>query len=350
MVVMFQQAESCRTVRRSIASDVEPDTSSDDDPIPDSPVKPVQLKLSSPNENPMRSSKKAVCQLTYVHSETNALGLTETGDRSHSPCVSPVKYVELSEDNVPPSKSDIDSIADDESDAGQQFSQIRRRPRKRKQHKESSTELPNKKHKLQKEIEGYRRAKSHRLAASDTDEPDSHDSSSNDSPVYRSPRMLTKLRYLAPNNNHTTAAASGESRHSSPGRRHRHKTKHSKDAKRELQKKKPKMLKVLPKLKPKAGCKRSYDQIHYCLFCAKPVVSKITRHLLKAHASEVRVQEIVALPKKSQKRLYLSELLRNEGNYQHNISALSQGTGHIVVGRRCDKVPQRAYGYTACSF
>ena len=72
----------------------------------------------------------------------------------------------------------------------------------------------------------------------------------------------------------------------------------------------------------------------FVFFGAKPV------------ASEVRVQEMLALPKNSQKRLHLSEMLSSD----ISPSFLRQGTGHIVVGCRCDKVRQRAYEYTACSF
>ena len=108
-------------------------------------------------------------------------------------------------------------------------------------------------------------------------------------------------------------------------------------------------LTLLSKRQPRTGCKKSYDKIHYCLFCKKAISSKMSRHLVKVHKDEERVQKSLSLPKGSKERVHLLQMLTNEGNFEHNIAVMSQGIGQIVVGRRSAGERQVSH-YTVCSF
>ena len=107
-------------------------------------------------------------------------------------------------------------------------------------------------------------------------------------------------------------------------------------------------LTLLSKRQPKRGCKKSYDKIHYCLFCKKAIRLKMSRHLVSVHKDEERVQKCLRLP--SKERVYQLQLLTNEGNFEHNIAAMSQGSGQIVIGRRSADEEKQVSNYTVCSF
>ena len=109
-------------------------------------------------------------------------------------------------------------------------------------------------------------------------------------------------------------------------------------------------LTVLSKRPPKRGCKKSYDKIHYCLFCKKAICSKMSRHLVHVHKDEERVQKCLSLPQGSKERVYQLQLLTNEGNFEHNIAAMSQGSGQIVIGRRSANEVKQVSQFTVCSF
>jgi hypothetical protein len=109
-------------------------------------------------------------------------------------------------------------------------------------------------------------------------------------------------------------------------------------------------ISLQPKKNPKSGCRRSYDKRHYCIFCKKPICSKISRHLLSVHKHEQRIVQILELPKGCPERTKLLRLITNEGNFEHNVSTLKDGRGNIVVGRRGSTTNTAASEYTVCSF
>ena len=78
--------------------------------------------------------------------------------------------------------------------------------------------------------------------------------------------------------------------------------------------------------------KRVYDSRNYCFFCGKSE-SKIGRHLTTVHRKEMEVQKILSFEKKSRTRKKLLEVLREKGNFHHNLKITKTG-GQIKVGRR----------------
>lgn len=109
-------------------------------------------------------------------------------------------------------------------------------------------------------------------------------------------------------------------------------------------------LTLLSKRKPKPGRKNSYDKIHYCLFCNKSICSKMSRHLVRKHKDEQRVKEALHWPEGSKQRVFLLQCITNEGNFHHNVSVMSLGVGHIVVGRRNADAETEVSDYTVCTF
>ena len=99
-----------------------------------------------------------------------------------------------------------------------------------------------------------------------------------------------------------------------------------------------------------SGCKRVYDKVHFCTFCKSRIVSNIARHLVTVHVDQTAVTEILMLPKQSQQRKVLLQRLVNDGNFQHNITAIQQGKGEIVVGRRSTVTDKKASDYVPCTF
>ena len=78
--------------------------------------------------------------------------------------------------------------------------------------------------------------------------------------------------------------------------------------------------------------KRVYDSRNYCFFCGK-AASKIGRHLLTVHKREIEVQRILSLIKLTKERKKLLEVLREKGNFYHNLKVSKTG-GQIKVARR----------------
>ena len=75
---------------------------------------------------------------------------------------------------------------------------------------------------------------------------------------------------------------------------------------------------------------RIYDRIHFCLFCGK-ADAKISRHLQTKHSTE---KEVLALKELSAKeKSNKLDLLRQEGDFYHNMKILKSG-GELIVVRR----------------
>ena len=104
-------------------------------------------------------------------------------------------------------------------------------------------------------------------------------------------------------------------------------------------------IQLYGKEKPKRGCKRVYDKMHFCVFCKKRILCKISRHVLRVHKGNARVAEILKMEKGSRERRNALDLLANEGNLLHNIAVLKKGVGKLVVSRR---TPRQASDYAPC--
>lgn len=92
-------------------------------------------------------------------------------------------------------------------------------------------------------------------------------------------------------------------------------------------------VKIVAKKPVSHGCKQVYDKCNYCVYCNKEIRSKISRHLL-THKEEKEILEIRMLAKRCPERMARLRQLANDGNFKHNASTLSGGSGLVVVGRR----------------
>ncbi|KAG9275033.1 hypothetical protein AMEX_G9507, partial [Astyanax mexicanus] len=91
---------------------------------------------------------------------------------------------------------------------------------------------------------------------------------------------------------------------------------------------------------------RMYSKKQYCLFCKQGFL-KITRHLERAHHTELDVARAVSFPKGSKQRRLHLELLRNKGNFVHNVEVLKSGDGKLVP-RKQPKKDSQAQDFLHC--
>lgn len=82
-----------------------------------------------------------------------------------------------------------------------------------------------------------------------------------------------------------------------------------------------------------SSTKRIWNKQQYCVFCEKSV-SKLPRHFIQKHQSEVEVGEFMAHNKGSSERNRLLDKLRNKGNFNHNMETIKSGKGEIVPYKR----------------
>ena len=78
------------------------------------------------------------------------------------------------------------------------------------------------------------------------------------------------------------------------------------------------------------GRNKSWNKGQYCPFCLKPQ-KRLPHHLqTPKHRDEPQVQKWLATEDKKDKDRQLT-LMRNYGNYFHNISVLKRGVGELIV-------------------
>jgi hypothetical protein len=77
----------------------------------------------------------------------------------------------------------------------------------------------------------------------------------------------------------------------------------------------------------------NYSKKQACLFCSA-LCSKIGRHLQDIHGAEPEVAEFVILPKRSKEKQKKITIMRNRGNYQHNMSVIENGQGSLITVKR----------------
>eukprot|EP00057_Strongylocentrotus_purpuratus_P015041 XP_011669515.1 PREDICTED: uncharacterized protein LOC100890715 isoform X2 [Strongylocentrotus purpuratus] len=88
-----------------------------------------------------------------------------------------------------------------------------------------------------------------------------------------------------------------------------------------------------PTVKRSKEGKRVYNKHQACYYCGQ-LKTKISKHLLVCHCDETEVAHIAALPRNSKERQIEFELLRNKGNYYHNIKVLNTSEGELILVRR----------------
>ncbi|XP_060924650.1 uncharacterized protein LOC133010887 isoform X1 [Limanda limanda] len=79
----------------------------------------------------------------------------------------------------------------------------------------------------------------------------------------------------------------------------------------------------------KKGGKGVYDKKHYCLYCSKPI-SKIARHLERAHEDKSDVAKALSFPKGSKEKKRHLDYIGNRGNFAHNAAVMEYGKGKLV--------------------
>ncbi|XP_051781264.1 uncharacterized protein LOC114648939 [Erpetoichthys calabaricus] len=83
----------------------------------------------------------------------------------------------------------------------------------------------------------------------------------------------------------------------------------------------------------KTGGGRVYDKKQFCLFCGKSY-AKIARHIEQIHHNETEVAKALQFPRKSKERRLQIDLLRNRGNFAHNVEVLKMGKGMLIPRRQ----------------
>ena len=91
---------------------------------------------------------------------------------------------------------------------------------------------------------------------------------------------------------------------------------------------------------------RVYDKKNSCFFCGKEL-AKIARHYLMVHKGESDVQKISALKMDSKERKNLLAILRERGNFHHNLRIQKTG-GELKVHRRPSRAGVDGSMYTPC--
>ena len=77
----------------------------------------------------------------------------------------------------------------------------------------------------------------------------------------------------------------------------------------------------------------SYAKKHFCLYCNKAFLN-LARHLEFVHSTEKEVIEFSRMIPRCQERLKAVSILRNRGNFIHNLEVLRKQEGILIVTRR----------------
>jgi hypothetical protein len=92
--------------------------------------------------------------------------------------------------------------------------------------------------------------------------------------------------------------------------------------------------------------RRVWDKKQYCPYCCEGF-AKLPRHLESMHCEELDVIQACRFPRKSKERMRLLAVIRNKGNYQHNMSVMKSGSGILVPSKR-PKTQIDASRYAVC--
>ena len=88
----------------------------------------------------------------------------------------------------------------------------------------------------------------------------------------------------------------------------------------------------------KSGGRSIWDKVMACCFCPAVLKNKISEHLAMVHSMESDVSRILLKKPGSSDRKLGWERLTNLGNFNHNVAALSSGTGEIIVKRHSSHI------------
>ncbi len=83
----------------------------------------------------------------------------------------------------------------------------------------------------------------------------------------------------------------------------------------------------------KAKGRVMYKKEHFCYYCGKGM-ARIFRHLEQVHGHEEEVHQYMTLDKNDKLRDTLCKLLKNKGDFNHNLEVLKAEKGIFVASRR----------------
>ncbi|KAK3587407.1 hypothetical protein CHS0354_028786 [Potamilus streckersoni] len=88
----------------------------------------------------------------------------------------------------------------------------------------------------------------------------------------------------------------------------------------------------VPGVSKKDDGRRIYNKKLACFYCGKLLKHRLKSHLATQHSEEKDVASLLACNKMEQNKGF--QLLKNNGNFKHNIKVLEQGKGKLIVVRR----------------
>ncbi|CAJ1048439.1 uncharacterized protein LOC119023775 isoform X5 [Xyrichtys novacula] len=99
---------------------------------------------------------------------------------------------------------------------------------------------------------------------------------------------------------------------------------------------------------PNTAKRSKYNKKQHCLYCKKAIY-KLARHLESAHNDQPDVAKALSFDKRSRQRRELLRSLKKMGNFEHNATVASCGTGEMVACRRPAAV-KSSNEYRHCKF
>ena len=83
---------------------------------------------------------------------------------------------------------------------------------------------------------------------------------------------------------------------------------------------------------------------HFCRYCGE-AMEQIIRHVEARHSTEDDVKDLLNADKKSRERARLTTLMKNRGNFEHNIEVLRRKEGTLIVVRSPSVAVSAGYYY-----
>ena len=79
---------------------------------------------------------------------------------------------------------------------------------------------------------------------------------------------------------------------------------------------------------------KKYDKILCCIYCHRMIKHHIVDHLQSVHSEEHDVAKALSLPLKSMERKRAITLIKNKGNFAHNVKMIEEKNDNLILARR----------------
>lgn len=89
---------------------------------------------------------------------------------------------------------------------------------------------------------------------------------------------------------------------------------------------------IQPHVRNRMIGERREERVLVCYYCKKSYRHRIRDHLVGKHSNEIEIA--AALAKTGKERDNALDLVRNKGNFKHNVAVLSSGQGELILSRR----------------